>query len=233
MKPAGRKINIALPAALLAAVLIGGILSAKLIQSAGKPGAEVYTALDRTTTFEEEAPRTVIPIPETEEYLIVVRKEAHTLELYRNGKQVRSWPCSVRNELPDRTRENDGQTPEGVFTIWQLAIVDPWARWMALNTVDKARGIFIDEYPGGEEILRVHERKYGRITTDADIRRFNRKHPDTPYLRGFGIHGGGYSPGRDWTIGCPALNDADVIELYNLIKTNPRGGMGTTVIITD
>ena len=52
-------------------------------------------------------------------------------------------------------------------------------------------------------------------------------------LRGFGIHGGGYYPNHDWTLGCSALDDKDVIELYELLLDNPNGGIGTLVYIAD
>jgi hypothetical protein len=205
------------------------LISSAVLLLAGIPAARIWTGKPDGGSQKG----TVVPTPDTDDYLIVIAKSEHMLYLCRNGTVVDKWPCNIRNERPDRERENDGQTPEGVFTIWQLAVVDPWTRWMALDTVEKSRGIYLREHPDGEEILKKHERKYGPITTDADIRQFNRFHPDKPYLRGFGIHGGGYYPGNDWTLGYPALDDADVIELYNLIRSNPRKGIGTVVMITD
>ncbi|MBN1411223.1 MAG: L,D-transpeptidase, partial [Spirochaetales bacterium] len=93
--------------------------------------------------------------------------------------------------------------------------------------------IFRKEFKDGSAILDDYEKKYGIITCDADIRIFNERNPSTPLLRGFGIHGGGYIPGFDWTIGCPAMANDDVIDLYNLIRQNPDSGIGTEVIIQD
>lgn len=52
-------------------------------------------------------------------------------------------------------------------------------------------------------------------------------------LRRVGIHGGGFDPDRDWTLDCSALDDRDVIELYELLLDNPNGGIGTLVYIAD
>ncbi|RPJ04966.1 MAG: murein L,D-transpeptidase, partial [Spirochaetaceae bacterium] len=77
------------------------------------------------------------------------------------------------------------------------------------------------------------ENRNGKIENDADIRIFNEKNPDSPMLRGFGIHGGGYYPDNDWTLGCIAMRDSEVVELYDYLKNNPENGLGTLVIIMD
>lgn len=177
---------------------------------------------------------TKFSIPVTGDYVINVLKRRHVLQLIREGAVIREYRTNVRAELPDRLSESDGQTPEGIFSIWQMAVVSDWnKRWMALDTAWKAREIFINEFASGEEILRADEAEHGMIKNDADIRRFNARHPQAPMLRGFGIHGGGCFPGRDWTLGCPALADEDVIELYDFILKNPNGGIGTLVYIQD
>jgi hypothetical protein len=176
-----------------------------------------------------------IEIPYSTSYLVAVYKNAHILRIIKEKKTVREYKTNVRNELPDRLLEDDYQTPEGVFTIWQIAVVTdpPWSRWLAFDTTTKAKEIFRNEYADGRKILSAYETGQGEIKNDADIRLFNKRNPRTPMLRGFGIHGGGYKPGHDWTWGCPALSDRDVIELYDFILKNPDGGIGTMVIIQD
>lgn len=179
--------------------------------------------------------KTKIEIPHTPNYIIGVWKADHVLKVIKNSQVIKKYKVNLRNEGPDRLLENDNQTPEGIFKVYEMAVVTrpAWARWIAFDTTEKSRKIFVNEFQNGQEILNNYEKKHGKITNDKDIRQFNLKHPETPYLRGFGIHGGGYYPGCDWTIGCPALNDEDVIELYELLKTNPNGGLGTLVIIQD
>ena len=178
---------------------------------------------------------TKIEIPDSPFYIIAVYKSAHVLRLFKEKKTVREYKTNIRNELPDRLLEDDNQTPEGVFKIWQTAVITdpPWTRWLAFDTTKKAKEIFKNEYSAGRDILVQYETEYGEIQNDADIRVFNNHNPQTPMLRGFGIHGGGYYPGHDWTWGCPALSNRDVIELYEFILTNPDKGIGTLVIIQD
>lgn len=178
---------------------------------------------------------TSIDVPYSEEYIVYIQKSLHRLTLYKAGEAVRLYDTNIRNELPDRLLEDDGQTPEGIFEVYQLAIITdpPWCRWIAFNTTEKAKEIFINENSAGKEILEEYEKRFGKIVTDGEIRSFNRMNPDTPLLRGFGIHGGGYYPNRDWTLGCPALSDEDVTELYDFLLTNPNDGIGTKVIIVD
>jgi hypothetical protein len=188
--------------------------------------------------WEKEDPakyNTKIEIPYSSFYIIAVYKNAHVVHLIKEKKTVREYKTNIRNELLDRLLEDDRQTPEGSFKIWQLAVITdpPWTRWLAFDTTKKAKEIFKNEYPDGREILSQYETRYGEIKNDADIRVFNKRNPQTPMLRGFGIHGGGYYPGHDWTFGCPALSNRDVIELYEFILKNPDGGIGTLVIIQD
>lgn len=78
---------------------------------------------------------TKLKIPNTNHYIIYVSKQTHTLSVYKHSKEIKKYKTNIRSELPDRLSENDGQTPEGIFPIYQLAIVSdpPWSRWIAFN----------------------------------------------------------------------------------------------------
>jgi hypothetical protein len=178
---------------------------------------------------------TTLEAPSSADYAVFIDKGDHTLSLWKDGAVIKSYRCNIRNELPDRLLEDDGQTPEGIFSVYQLAKVSrpDWKRWIAFDTLEKARSIFMRENANGREILAAYEKKHGPIEDDADIRKFNSRNKATPLLRGFGIHGGGYFPDNDWTIGCAALADEDAVELYDLLIRNPKGGIGTKVYIQD
>jgi len=50
--------------------------------------------------------------------LILIEKSARRLTLLQNGKQVRSWPMALGfSPIGDKSRQGDGRTPEGLFTI--------------------------------------------------------------------------------------------------------------------
>lgn len=124
---------------------------------------------------------------------------------------------SPSNPLDDKIKQGDGATPEGRFYICEM-LRDPGeakygARSMRLsypNIEDSRRGlrdglVSFDTY---RAILK--EIKAG-ITPNQR----------TPLGGSIRIHGGGSQ--RDWTLGCVALDDKDIIELYG------QAGMGTRV----
>lgn len=179
-------------------------------------------------------PETKIEIPEHKGYLIAVYKESHILKLFKDNKVIKQYPVNLRNELADRRIWRDDQTPEGSFRIEDMNIVtNGWSRWMRLNTLEKAKKIYIQSYPDGEKVIKTFEAKHGTIKTDGHIRNFNKANPRQKMLRGIGIHGGGYIPGNDWTVGCVALSDKNVIELYTILSSSKNGGIGTPVLIQD
>jgi hypothetical protein len=219
---------------LLALLLLAPLFSCSCARKAS--GAEPPSAQKRYWDKDDPSLHlTILQPPTGPDYAIFIDKSDHSLTVYRAGAVVKAYVCNIRNELPDRLLENDGQTPEGIFSVYQLAKVSrpDWKRWIAFDTLEKAKAIFVRENPSGRDILEAYEKKYGAIRNDADIKKFNSRNRSTPLLRGFGIHGGGYFPGHDWTVGCAALADADVIELYDLLIRNPGGGIGTKVYIQD
>lgn len=182
-----------------------------------------------------EYTKTVIALPQETGFLVAVYKDRHELELYQDNVLVKTYRVNIRREQEDAEVAEDDQTPEGIFAIETMDVVSnpPWERWMRLNTLDKAKGMYAAAYTDGADRIGQYEKEHGSITTDADIRAFNGANSDQELLRGIGIHGGGFSLNRDWTKGCVGMADADVIELFNFLKTAPSGGIGTKVVIQD
>ncbi|RPJ05107.1 MAG: hypothetical protein EHM28_12780, partial [Spirochaetaceae bacterium] len=100
-----------------------------------------YNAANKPTKVQtlSDAQKTGL-VSASEQYCVVVYKESHLLQLVKLGKIIRQYSVNVRTELDDRTSYNDGQTPEGVFPVYELAIVTKpaWTRWIAFNTAEKA-----------------------------------------------------------------------------------------------
>lgn len=179
-------------------------------------------------------PKTKIEIPEHSGYLIAVYKDAHKLKLYKDNKIVKDYDVNIKRGKEDRKVWEDSQTPEGIFKIESMDIIsNGWSRWMRLDTTKKAREIYIKNVNNGEKFINEFEEKFGQIKDYMDIREFNSIYPEHKMLSGVGIHGGGFYLFYEWTQGCVAMSNDNVDELFDLLKSGEKKGMGVPVIIQD
>lgn len=158
------------------------------------------------------------------EKLIVVEKASRVLFLYQDGVLIRSFPCSLGwNPHQPKRREGDGATPEGLYVICDKHPSKRYYLFLGLS------------YPNEKDIERAFWE--GRLSREEFERYMTALRSGGPLggpLGGaIGIHGGGlYRRGpkglrRDWTLGCIALNDTDVAEVYRFAE------VGTPVFIYD
>lgn len=133
---------------------------------------------------------------------IVVLKENHRLDLYDNGRVVRSYAADMGyKSVNDKERSGDAATPEGRYRITAKKAASTYYRALALD------------YPNDEdraEFARL--KKLGRIPRGASMGGL------------IEIHGEG-GRGKDWTKGCVAVSNRDIDDLYR------RVGVGTPVTI--
>ena len=118
------------------------------------------------------------------------------------------------NPLDDKVKQGDGCTPEGRFYICEM-LDDPkpeskyGARSMRISYPDleDARRGLKDQHISKHEYLKIVQAVHkGKKPTQNTI------------LGGsIRIHGGG--TGQDWTLGCIAMNDEDVISLYSKLPS--------------
>lgn len=145
------------------------------------------------------------------DHLIVVRKAARRVQLFEKGTAAVGSGAAGRacyrvglGFAPDghKTREGDGRTPEG----WYATSDKPWSSFYAAIAV---------HYPNGEDARAAAED--GRISVPvrdaiATAERAGKKTPQTTAMGGeILLHGGGSS--TDWTLGCIALDNADLDDL--------------------
>jgi len=139
-----------------------------------------------------------------------VEKSKRSFTVLAMGNVLKVYPC-VLGLAPegDKFMQGDRRTPEGVFTFRDKY---PHREWHKFVWVD---------YPNAESRRRFQERKRsGAIPANADIG------------GEIGIHGVPTGmdhwivQGADWTFGCIALRNADLDEIYPVIK--PRS---TTITI--
>jgi murein L,D-transpeptidase YafK len=143
---------------------------------------------------------------------LLIDKSDYRLYLYEDVTLRKIYKVVFGNkDQSNKMMEGDRRTPEGTFHILSKRFDKSWSRFMLLD------------YPNESSWDRFHQlQAAGKISPNASIG------------GGIGIHGVEYSSGiRDnyvegqinWTLGCISMKNADVNELYEVIK------VGTPVVI--
>jgi len=134
---------------------------------------------------------------------IVVEKTARRLSIFRDGKEIKTYRVALgRNPIGSKQEEGDMKTPEGIYKIDGR---NPQSSFhLALHI----------SYPSDDDKARAAE---GGASAGFDIM----------------IHGiqnglgwiGAFHRWKDWTVGCIALTDEEIEELWRVTPD------GTTIEI--
>jgi murein L,D-transpeptidase YafK len=140
---------------------------------------------------------------------VVVWKRARKLQLFSGQTLLVEYPVALSSRPEGaKEREGDRKVPEGDYFVCEKRPSRRFYLFLGLN------------YPSIADAERgVRQGLINRRQADAIRRaiRSGRCPPwDTPLGGAIGLHGGG--TGRDWTLGCIALNDADIEILYLLLQ---------------
>ncbi|MET0645828.1 MAG: L,D-transpeptidase [Pyrinomonadaceae bacterium] len=139
---------------------------------------------------------------------VVVEKGARRLRLYAGGELVRVRRVVLGYEpVADKVRQGDGRTPEGDF---QICMKNGKSRfYLSLGLT----------YPNAEDAARglrdglITQAQHKSITRALDG---GRCPPwDTDLGGEIFIHGGGTN--GDWTLGCVALENPEIKELFDIL----------------
>jgi murein L,D-transpeptidase YafK len=150
---------------------------------------------------------------ESEAYAVVVRKACRTLDVYRYGTRVRSFPAVFGLAgSGSKLYEGDLRTPTGLYMIVDKR---PHARW---------RHFLLLDYPNLQDLHRYWlAMEAGRIPRRGD--------QYAGVGGAVGIHGTDKpslnARGFDWTWGCISLQNPDIDDLVALVP------VGTLVLIED
>ena len=127
---------------------------------------------------------------------IVVEKGARQMHLLDHGKTVRTYRVALgRDPLGHKQQEGDSRTPEGLYVIDAR---NPGSRFHLSLRVS---------YPNAEDRRRAAARG---VAPGGDI--FIHGLPN-----GDGDAGRDYA-GRDWTDGCIAVTNAEIREIWAMVK---------------
>ena len=162
----------------------------------------------------EGTPRNVAPVsstdlrlPQLQDPRILIEKSARRLTVLDGDTSVKSYRLGLGWGTGDKAREGDGCTPEGKFYV---CVKNPNSRfYLSLGL----------SYPNIEDAQRGL--RDGLIDQDESEKIANaiRSKGVPPWKTALGgeimIHGHGSA--SDWTLGCVALENEDIAELYKAV----------------
>ena len=141
---------------------------------------------------------------------IVVFKAQRRLELLNGDKVAKTYRIGLGfAPTGPKTKQGDGRTPEGTYYVCVKNAHSQFTLSLGLS------------YPGPGDAARGLTA--GTITKaqHAAVVAAHKRRTTPPWNTGLGgeifIHGKG--SGSDWTLGCIALDDADIKELFATIAT--------------
>ena len=142
---------------------------------------------------------------------IVVSKSERELRLYSGVTLLRIYRVALgQSPVEDKEREGDKRTPEGDFYVTARNSRSHFYRSLGLSYPNLAatnRGL---------QTHLISQKQYDQIVEA------NRRHRNPPQNTPLGgkvlIHGGGSE--RDWTFGCVALDNPEMLELFSAVPVN-------------
>lgn len=172
------------------------------------------------------------PVQRVDDYRIVVIKSERRLNVYHHEEQIAEYPIALsRYGLAPRAVWEDSLTPEGEFLIASMqykSIFGP--RQMLLDTTEQSLRDYVAQYgQTGAARIAVWETEHGTLDTIWEVYDFNEANQTYRIWNDILIHGGGAH--SDWTLGCIALDNEDVVELFDILHRSEKRGLGIAVEI--
>lgn len=170
---------------------------------------------------------------------VVVRKADRQLETWirdsrlpiddakPHGTMVSQFPVALGgNPTGDKEVRGDSRTPEGTFFV---------ARKVSWSRYGKHKVALLLSYPGVPQADRaladgfIDARTHGKIIqAQARCRLPSQRTMLGSYIE---IHGGGATDYGDWTLGCIAMEDDPMLEVYRFARAGCRYGRPATQIV--
>ena len=138
------------------------------------------------------APR---PAPLEKADSVLILKKDHVLKLLARGTVIRSYKVALgQGGLAPKTRQGDARTPEGHYSISARFAASEYHRALLIsypNAEDRRRAAALGVSPGGD--IMIHGLPNGRGWIGEAHRLC------------------------DWTLGCIAVTDPEIEEIWNLV----------------
>src|SRR5262245_48792502 len=131
---------------------------------------------------------------------IVIVKSERTLTLLRQQQVLRTYKVALGTEPKGaKTRQGDNRTPEGEYTIDSRNAQSQYHLSLHIsypNAVDRARAAKLRVNPGGDIFI------HGLAPSFAYLGPLHRQ--------------------TDWTLGCVAVTNAEIEEIWSLVPNGTR-----------
>jgi murein L,D-transpeptidase YafK len=131
---------------------------------------------------------------------VVINKAKRELLLMRGGKAIKSYAVALgRNPVGAKTRQGDGKTPEGVYSISGRNAASAFHRALRVsypNATDRAHARKLGVAPGGDIMIHGLPNGQGHI---------GKAHRLT-----------------DWTEGCIAVTNAEIEEIWSMVADGTK-----------
>ena len=135
------------------------------------------------------------PLPPQKADSLLILKKDHLLELLANGHVIRTYKVALgQGGLAAKEREGDGRVPEGHYTIDARNAHSAYHKALHIsypNAEDRRRAAKMGVPPGGA--VMIHGLPNGKGWVGAAHRLY------------------------DWTLGCIAVTDEEIDEIWNLV----------------
>ena len=126
---------------------------------------------------------------------VLILKKDHVLELLAGGKVIRTYKVALGSGgLAAKEREGDGRTPEGRYVIDSRNAASQYHKALHIsypNADDRKRAARLGVSPGGA--VMIHGLPNGKGFIGPAHRLY------------------------DWTLGCVAVTDAEIDEIWSLV----------------
>ncbi|MGA3079848.1 MAG: L,D-transpeptidase family protein [Terracidiphilus sp.] len=133
-------------------------------------------------------------LPQKADSILILKKD-HVMELLAGGKMIRTYKVSLgRGGLAPKERQGDARTPEGHYIIDSKAAVSHYHKSLHIsypNAEDRKRAAKLGVSPGGS--ILIHGLPQGQGWIGAAHRLY------------------------DWTLGCIAVTDEEIDEIFKLV----------------
>lgn len=153
------------------------------------------------------------PLPKLEKARIVITKKERSLKVFDGEKLIKTYKIGLGYAPEgDKETEGDGKTPEGDFYIFTKNANSKFYLSLGISYPS------VDDAKRGLEQNLISKAEHDRI---IEAIKNQRTPPQNTKLGGeIYIHGNGAA--NDWTLGCVALADTDMKELFDRIPVKTK-----------
>ncbi len=168
---------------------------------------ETLLAASDPWTLRDKAAELSLPWPPPD-LKLTLDKSTRTLGLWSGAQLLKRYRVGLGEPEGDKERQGDRRTPEGDLRIVTRNAQSNFHKFLGIN------------YPTAEDADRglaagLVTREQASAIRAAE--KAGRRPPWETRLGGLvGIHGGG--GGADWTLGCVAVTDEEIDELWEVVK---------------